>query len=162
MKRVVTRRVVVAMREREGRTLPFIAMGEGEGVKLAIENVSRNATMSADEASHRDTLHDGWMVDRVNHSEIYSDHGKHTNMVESFFSRLRNMIQGQHHGVSPKYLHQYANHSAWLEDKHPQHHSCPAKRQLVNLAANGGSEPNFTGLLDYWITGLLQCGQCPL
>jgi hypothetical protein len=42
----------------------------------------------------------GWNVDRVNHSEIYSDHGKHTNMVESFFSRLRNMIQGQHHGVS--------------------------------------------------------------
>jgi len=31
-------------------------------------------------------------------------------------SRLRNMIEGQHHGVSPKYLHQYANHSAWLED----------------------------------------------
>lgn len=41
--------------------------------------------MSADEAPHWDTLHDGWMVDRVNHSEIYSDHGKHTNMVESFF-----------------------------------------------------------------------------
>ena len=110
------RRVVVAMRERQGRTLPFIAMGEGEGVSLAIENVSRTATMSADEASHWDALHDGWMTERVNHSEVYSDHGKHTNMVESFFSRLRNMIEGQHHGVSPKYLHQYANHSAWLED----------------------------------------------
>jgi len=111
-----TRRVVVTMRERTGRTLPFIAMSEGEGVALAIDNVGRTATMSADEASHWDTLHDGWMVDRVNHSEIYSDHGKHTNMVESFFSRLRNMIEGQHHGVSPKYLQQYANHSAWLED----------------------------------------------
>ena len=55
-------------------------------------------------------------VDRVNHSEIYSDHGKHKNMVESFFSRLRNMIEGQHHGVSPNYLQQYANHSAWLQD----------------------------------------------
>lgn len=111
-----TRCVVVAMPERTGRTLPFIAMGEGEGVALGIENVSRTATMSADEASHWDALHDGWATDRVNHSEIYSDHGKHTNMVESFFSRLRNMIQGQHHGVSPKYLHQYANHSARLED----------------------------------------------
>ena len=46
------RRVVVALRERTGRTLPFIAMSEGEGVALAIENVSRTATMSADEASH--------------------------------------------------------------------------------------------------------------
>ena len=111
-----TRRVVVALREREGRTLPFVAMNEGEGVALAQENVSRLSTMSADEASHWDALHMGYNVDRVNHSEIYSDHGKHTNMVESFFSRLRNMIQGQHHGVSPKYLHQYANHAAWLED----------------------------------------------
>lgn len=95
-----TRRVVVALREREVRTLPFVAMNEG--VALANENVSRMAIMSADEASHWDILHMGYNVDRVNHSEIYSDHGKHTNMVVSFFSRLRNMIQGQHHGVSPK------------------------------------------------------------
>ena len=110
------RRVVVALRERTGRTLPFVAMSEAEGVALANENVSRMATMSADEASHWDMLHGAWEVDRVNHSDIYSDHGKHTNMVESFFSRLRNMVSGQHHHVSPQYLHQYANHAAWLED----------------------------------------------
>lgn len=57
-----------------------------------------------------------WHVNRVNHSECYSDHGKHTNMAESYFSRLRRMVDGQHHGVSPKHLHQYANHAAWLED----------------------------------------------
>ncbi|MGC1259954.1 MAG: IS1595 family transposase, partial [Jannaschia helgolandensis] len=110
------RRVVVALRERTGRTLPFVAIGEAEGVALANENVSRMATISADEASHWDLLHAGWNVDRVNHSEIYSDHGKHTNMVESYFSRLRRMVEGQHHGVSAKYLHQYANHAAWMED----------------------------------------------
>ena len=110
------RRVVVVMREREGRTLPTVTMNEGEGVALAMENISRTATMSADEASHWDALHAGWNVDRVNHSEIYSDHGKHTNMAESYFSRLRRMVVGQHHRVSPQYLHQYANHAAWLED----------------------------------------------
>ena len=110
------RRVVIVMRERVGRTLPLVAMHEGEGVSFAMENVSRTATMSADEAAHWDMLHAGWMVDRVNHSEIYSDHGKHTNMAESFFSRLRRMIGGQHHHVSARYLHQYANHAAWLED----------------------------------------------
>ncbi len=110
------RRVVVTMRERHGRTLPIVTMSEAEGVALAVENVSRTSTMSADEASHWDALHDGWMVERVNHSEIYSDHGKHTNMVESFFSRLRRMVVGQHHHVSPQHLHQYANHAAWLED----------------------------------------------
>ena len=107
---------MIALRERAGRTLPIVAMQEHEGVALAIENVSRTATMSADEASHWDALHSAWGVDRVNHSEIYSDHGKHTNMAESFFSRLRRMVSGQHHHVSPKYLHQYANHAAWLED----------------------------------------------
>ena len=110
------RRVVIAMREREGRTLPFVGQSEAEGVALANENVSRLSTMSADEASHWDELHMGYHVDRVNHSEIYSDHGKHTNMVESYFSRLRRMVSGQHHHVSPQYLYQYANHAAWLED----------------------------------------------
>ena len=110
------RRVVIVMREREGRTLPFVVNAEAEGVALATENVSRSATLSADEASHWDLLHNGWSVDRVNHSLVYSDHGKHTNMAESYFSRLRRMVVGQHHHVSPQYLYQYANHAAWLED----------------------------------------------
>ena len=110
------RRVVIALRERVGRTLPFVTRSEADGVQLAIENVDRMATMSADEATHWDALHAGWQVDRINHSEAYSNHGKHTNMAESFFSRLRRMVQGQHHHVSPKYLYQYANHAAWLED----------------------------------------------
>ena len=110
------RRVVIAMRERKGRTLPLVAKDEGEGVALANENVCRMATMSADEASLWDVLHAGWNVDRVNHSECYSDHSKHTNMAESYFSRLRRMVAGQHHHVSPQYLYQYANHAAWLED----------------------------------------------
>jgi len=50
------RRVVIAMREREGRTLPFVRKSESEGVALANENVSRMATMSADEAGHWDVL----------------------------------------------------------------------------------------------------------
>ena len=77
------RRVVIALRERAGRTLPFVVREEAAGVALVGENVDRMATLSADEASHWDLLHAGWNVDRVNHSEVYSDHGKHTNMAES-------------------------------------------------------------------------------
>ncbi|MBZ0163415.1 MAG: IS1595 family transposase [Notoacmeibacter sp.] len=111
-----TRRVVVAFRERLGRTVPFVTKSEAQGVELAKMHVDRLAFLHADEASHWDLLHDGWQTERVNHSEVYSDHGKHTNWVESFFSRLRRMVSGQHHHVSPQYLYQYANHSAWLED----------------------------------------------
>ncbi len=130
----------------EGRVLPFVGEHEGEGVALAQENVSRMATMSADEASHWDALHMGYNVDRVNHSEIYSDHGKHTNMVESFFSRLRNMIQGQHHGVSSKYLHQYANHSAWLEDNRRTDNGTLAQI-VVSNAMDAPVSRNWKG---YW------------
>lgn len=140
------RRVVVALRERFGRTVPFVTMSEAEGVKLARENVSRSATMSADEASHWDALHAGWDTDRVNHSECYSDHGKHTNMVESFFSRLRRMVRGQHHFVSPKYLYQYANHAAWLEDNS---HTSNGENAF-SLVANAMAMPVSRTWKGYW------------
>ncbi len=140
------RRVVVALRERMGRTVPFIAMSEAEGVALANENVSRMATMAADEASHWDALHAGWDVDRINHSEAYSDHGKHTNWVESYFSRLRRMITGQHHHVSPQYLHQYANHAAWLEDNRRNSNGENAF-QIVASAMGAPVSRNWKG---YW------------
>ena len=54
-------------------TLPFVTKFESEGVALANENIDRMATMSADEASHRDLPHVGYGVDRVNYSECYSD-----------------------------------------------------------------------------------------
>ena len=61
-------------------------------------------------------VYQAYVADRVNRSQVYSDHGKYTNMVESYYSRLRRMVTGQHHHVSPQYLYQYANHAAWLED----------------------------------------------
>lgn len=140
------RRVVVALRERQGRVLPFVTRTEGEGVALVNENVDRMATLSADEASHWDLLHAGWDVERVNHSEIYSDHGKHTNMVESYFSRLRRMVMGQHHHVSPQYLHQYANHAAWLEDNRRTDNGTLA-HTLVSNAMGAGVSRNWKG---YW------------
>lgn len=144
-----TRRVVVAMRERVGRTLPFVTRNEADGVALAVENVARTATMAADEASHWDTLHDGWEVERVNHSEVYSDHGKNTNMVESFFSRLRRMVQGQHHHVSPQYLYQYANHAAWLEDHRGESNGELAARVVGNAMKSSVSR-QWKG---YWQRG---------
>ena len=141
-----TRRVVVAFRERLGRTLPFVTKSEAEGVELAKQNVDRMATLSADEASHWDMLHAGWDTERVNHSECYSDHGKHTNWVESYFARLRRMVRGQHHHVSPKYLHQYANHAAWLEDNRRTSNGENAFAVLDNMLGLGVSR-NWKG---YW------------
>jgi len=110
------RRVVVAIRQRKGRTLSFVVKQEAEGVALVAGNVARASEVHADEASHWDALHALFPTLRINHSEAYSLNGVCTNQAESFFARLRKMIEGQHHHVSARYLHQYAGHAAWIED----------------------------------------------
>jgi ISXO2-like transposase domain len=105
------RRVGVAF---QNRTLPFVVRSEAEGVELAMQHVG--AVMHADEVSHWDAPHNGWQVGRINHGQAYATAESCTNQVESYFSRLRRIIRGQHHFVSARDLHQYANHAAWLED----------------------------------------------
>ncbi|MCX7304757.1 MAG: IS1595 family transposase [Hyphomicrobiales bacterium] len=112
-----SKRVVIALRQRGGRSLTFVRRREAEGVLIARQRLADGTKLFADEAAHWDALELQFSTGRINHSVSYSDgHGKHTNMVESFFSRLRRMVAGQHHFVSHKYLYQYANHAAWLED----------------------------------------------
>lgn len=124
------RRVVVALRERQGRTLTFVTRNEADGVEIAKRYVDRLATMYADEASHWDALHAGWKTYRINHSEAYSFDGVSTNQVESYFSRLRRMVTGQHHHVSPRYLSQYAHEAAWKEDHRRESNGDLASRAL--------------------------------
>ena len=143
---VVTHRVVIVLRERKGRTLPFVAKQEAEGVELAKENVDRMASLSADEASHWDLLHAAWPVERINHSAAYSVDGACTNQAESYFSRLRRMVEGQHHHVSPQYLYQYANHAAWLEDNR----RLPNGEQARKVVANAMGAPVSRSWKGYW------------
>ena len=140
------RRVVVALRQRKGRTLTFVRPTEAHGVEIASEVVSRLAVVYADEASHWDRLHEGWTVGRINHSEAYSQDGANTNAVESFFSRLRRMVTGQHHGVSPKYLHQYSAHAAWLEDHRRRDNGANANAVVANAMAH----PVSRAWAGYW------------
>lgn len=141
------RRVVVAFRERFGRTLPFVAKAEDDGVDLAARVLDPETHLFADEATHWDVLETRYPMDRVNHSAEYSaGHGKHTNWVESYFSRLRKMVSGQHHWVSPKYLHQYATHAAWTEDHRETDNKTLTRRALRNALAAPVSR-EFAG---YW------------
>lgn len=110
------RRVVIALRQRDGRTMTFVGKHEPEGVAIAKRVVASGSTIVADEAAHWDSLPATFDMLRINHSLAYSLDGISTNQVESFFARLRRMIEGQHHHVSPRYLSAYAAHAAWLED----------------------------------------------
>lgn len=142
-----TRRVVVAVRARKGRTLTFVTRSESDGVDLVARNVMPGSIIYADEARHWDHLSRGYAMGRINHEEAYSDLcGTHTNNAESFFSRLRRMIRGQHHFVSPKYLHQYAVHAAWLEDHRRESNGDLTTRVVRNAMAAPVSR-DFSG---YW------------
>lgn len=142
-----TRRVVIALRQRHGRTMTLVGKSEGEGVAIA-RRVAPNATsIYADEASHWDALAADYNTVRINHSEAYSEfNGVHTNGVESFFSRLRRMVAGQHHGVSPKYLHQYSAHAGWLED-HRRRDNGTNAHAAITLAMHS---PISTVWAGYW------------
>lgn len=143
------RRVVVAFRQRKGRTLPFVVRNEGDAIEIAKRVVSRMAVMHADEASHWDALHAGWLTRRINHSEAYSSPEGCTNQAESYFSRLRRMVAGQHHHVSAQYLHQYAAHAAWIEDHRRMDNGAIAHRAL-GLALGHKVSRNWKG---YWQRG---------
>lgn len=110
------RQVVVVMRERGGRTLPFVFRSEDQAVPTIRERVLSGTTIYADEAPSWDALHARFDVKRINHSIAFSDDGACTNQAESYFARLRRAEWGQHHHISGKYLGAYAREMAWRED----------------------------------------------
>ena len=110
------RRVVIVARERQCRTITTVTKTEAEGLKFVGSVVSPNTTIHADEAGHWDALHAKYTTKRINHQQAYSFDGACTNQAESFLARLRRMVVGQHHHVSPQYLYQFANEAAWKED----------------------------------------------
>jgi len=140
------RRVAIAIRQRKGRTLTFVSRDEADGVDIAKQVVARTAIIHADEAGHWDALHNGWQVCRINHSEAFCLDGACTNQAESYFSRLRRMVGGQHHHVSARHLHAYAAHTAWLEDHRRLDNGALAHRAL-GLALSHSKSREWCG---YW------------
>lgn len=110
------RQCVVIMRERNGRSLPFVVANEGDAVPMVRDHVGTLATIHADEGSGWDALHAGWDVARVNHSVAFMDKGVCTNQAESYFSRLRRMEVGTHHHIAGPYLQAYAHEASFRED----------------------------------------------
>ena len=75
------RQCVVIMRERKGRSLPFVVANEGDAVPFVRDHVGTLATIHADEGTGWDALHAGWDTHRVNHSVQFMDKCCATNKV---------------------------------------------------------------------------------
>jgi hypothetical protein len=111
-----TRQVVVAMRERGGRTLTQVFASEADAVGTIRQRIAKGTTVHADESPAWNTLHAAFPMRRINHQEGYSIDGACTNGAESYFSRLRRAELGHHHHIAGPYLVRYAQEAAWRED----------------------------------------------
>lgn len=131
------RQCVVIMRQRGGKSLPFIVRNEGDAVPYVRDHVGTLATIHADEGSGWDALHAGWDTRRVNHSIAFKDEGVCTNQAESYFSRLRRMEVGTHHKIAGPYLYQYAGEASWREDNRRVPNG--AQAGMIGDAVMGGS-----------------------
>jgi hypothetical protein len=110
------RQVVVAMRERGGRTLAQVFPAEADAVAAIRLRIAKGTTVHADESPAWNMLHASFAMRRINHQDGYSIDGACTNGAESYFSRLRRGELGHHHHIAGPYLVRYAQEAAWRED----------------------------------------------
>lgn len=110
------RQCVTIMRERNGKSLPFVAKSESAAIPTVEAKVADGTVIYADEANSWDRLHAKYETRRINHSEAYSTPEACTNWAESYFSRLRRAEIGTHHHIAGPYLNAYADEMSWRED----------------------------------------------
>jgi len=69
------RRCVVAMRERGGRTLPFVVITKDQALPFVRQIIAAGSTIYADESASWDALHVHYDARRVNDSIAFNDEG---------------------------------------------------------------------------------------
>jgi transposase-like protein len=140
------KQVVVVMRERNGRTLPFVFRKESDAIPTIRQRIPVGSIIHADEARGWDTLHAHYEMRRINHSVAFSKDDACTNQAESYFSRLRRAEIGTHHRLSGQYLNRYASEMAWRED----HRRLPNGTQYSVIAAAALAHPHSQNFRGYW------------
>ena len=140
------RRVVVVIRERNGRTVPAVFKSEAAATAFIKSRVARGTTIHADEASSWNELHASYDVKRINHEQAYSADDACTNGAEEFFSRMRRAEIGHHHHISGIYLDRYAKEAAFREDRRRQDNGGQFQR-VVSLVTVNPPSVDFCG---YW------------
>ena len=120
------RRIVMVLRQVDPtggsgaiRTVVEIVQAENRewATKLAKKYVERGATVMTDEHPACGEFMARYNHATVNHSiEFSTDAGVNNNQAESYFARLRRLVWGQIHRLSPKYMLDSTTEIAWRED----------------------------------------------
>lgn len=141
------RRVVVVVRERDGRTLPAVFRSESAALSWISHTVAKGTHLMADEATSWNDLHASYAMERIDHSKLYSGGaGVYTNGAEEFFSRMRRAEIGHHHHIAGAYLIRYAQESAWRED----HRRMDNGRQVRAVSTLAMAAPTSVDWCGYW------------
>jgi transposase-like protein len=141
------RKVVVVIRERDGKTLPGVFASEVAALNFIRTRIAKGTTVYADEAGAWNELHGRFTMHRINHQEAYSLDGDiYTNDAESFFSRMRRAEIGHHHHLAGPYLARFAQESAWRED----HRRDPNGFQVDRVALLAMRNPPSVDFCGYW------------
>ena len=140
------RKVVVVMRERDGRTLPQVFASEDAAVSFIRARIAKGTVVHADESPAWNSLHAKFSMKRVNHQQGYSIDGACTNGAELYFSRMRRGELGHHHHIAGVYFIRYAQEAAWRED-HRGISNGDQVHGVIGLAMGLGPSVDFCG---YW------------
>ena len=141
------RKVVVVIRERNGKTLPGVFESEVAALNFIRTRVAPQTELYADEAGSWNELHARFTMHRINHQEAYSlPGGVYTNNAESFFSRMRRAEIGHHHHLAGPYLIRFAQEASWREDHRREANGDQVDR-IVALAMANRPSVDFCG---YW------------
>ena len=111
------RRVVIAIRQRGGRTATAVFAKESDAIEFVRQQVADGATIYTDQAQAWNGLGALHEHMRVNHLTLFKSNRKSTNNCESFYSLLRRKQNGVHHRMSGRWLHLYAAEMAWQVDQ---------------------------------------------
>jgi transposase-like protein len=140
------RKVVVVIRERDGRTLTHAFASEAASTSFIKARVAKGTELMADEAGSWNSLHSSFAMKRINHQEAYSLDGACTNGAEEFFSRLRRAEIGHFHHIAGVYVGRYAAEAGWRDD-HRRESNGAQFRSIVALVAKNKPSVDFCG---YW------------
>ena len=140
------RQSVIVARERNGKTITFVAKSEAAAVEKLHDRIAKGSTVYADEATHWDEFHGWYDTKRINHSHAYSDGNGCTNQAESFFSRLRRAEIGTHHHIAGPYLAAYAAEMDWREDRRRESNG----EQFAAIVTAAAKHPISRKWKGYW------------
>lgn len=111
------RKTIAAIRQREGRILTLVTRLESHAVEAMRDRIVPGEKVYADQARCWKTLAATHDLETVCHkTEFALEGGINTNLVESFFSRVKRAEIGSYHHIAGRYLPEYAVEIAWRED----------------------------------------------